>query len=263
MQNSTNVKYSYEDNDESSSYKQQDSSYNTSNTQDNKQEIKTVRIVKRENKERQRDKNEKGIQNLDQVLEEELRILNEQEQTRRRNSLSQKSRASSNPFASDYNVMKSDISPDSYPVTMHDYSEQSVYRRMDASKYQYLDNSVTEPPVVTLRNKTESIQSLTKTIGELDYQSEAAKQIITEVSSSSTAQPSAGNPQVHKRNTPREKRRHNTAPHHVNIDSIELMRKIEHINRSVSDRDNQAYPTLPYQPNNRYLCFVALCWVRL
>lgn len=84
-----------------------------------------------------------------------------------------------------------------------------------------------------LKQKAESIQSLSNTIGDPDYQSEAARQIITEVASTTTQNDKRG-ASVQKRSIPREKRRHNTAPHHVNMDSIEQMRKIESMKKSVS-----------------------------
>lgn len=203
-------------------------SYNNNSSIESKQEIKTVRIVKRESKERQRDKSDKSIQNLDQVLEEELNILNEQELARKRAPKVYMQKKSTNPFMVEYDwtSSKEEIMSDNntYPVSMTEHLNNNERKRVDNDSM--LDT-------VTLRHKTESIQSLSKTIGELDYQSEAAKQIITEVSNNTIQKPTPPS-HLNRRSTPKEKRRHNTAPHHVNVDSIELMRKIEHINKNVS-----------------------------
>lgn len=203
---------------------------------DNKQEIKTVRIVKRESKERQKDKTEKSLHNLDQVLEEELNILSEHELSKKRSHNVQKHLKSTNPFILDYdwNCKKEEVhvNEDTYPVSMLDTTKRNLSHDNEL-KYSRED-AISES--ASLRHKTESIQSLSKTIGELDYQSEAAKQIITEVSSSTMhSENKTTSFNLQRRHIPKEKRRHNTAPHDVNIDSIELMRRIEYINKNVSN----------------------------
>ena len=71
-----------------------------------------------------------------------------------------------------------------------------------------------------LKGKTESIQSLTKSISDLSpvFQSEAARQIIYEMSGNTSEENSDGKAPVvnkHRRQIPKEKRRHNTAPNNV------------------------------------------------
>lgn len=69
---------------------------------------------------------------------------------------------------------------------------------------------------MTTSHKTDSIQSLNKAIGDLSpvFQSEAARQIITEMSGNSSEENTKKNPLASKqrRAIPREKRRHYTAP---------------------------------------------------
>lgn len=63
-------------------------------------------------------------------------------------------------------------------------------------------------------SKTSSIVSLTRSV-ELSpiFKSEAAKQIITEMS-----EPKNGS--LHRRQVPKEKRRHYTAPHHLSAKTL-------------------------------------------
>lgn len=88
---------------------------------------------------------------------------------------------------------------------------------------QYL-NSPTESSR-TLTNdplsKTSSIASLNRSNMELSpiFKSEAAKQIITEMAS----EPKNGS--LHRRQVPKEKRRHNTAPHHLSAKTLNELPK--------------------------------------
>ncbi|ETN66791.1 hypothetical protein AND_001424 [Anopheles darlingi] len=121
-----------------------------------------------------------------------------------------------------------------------------------------------------LKRKTESIQSLTNASAELGpvFQSEAAKQIINEMaatgggptnalgdtpSGDSAGSSSGGEAKGisseqqqqaamqrqraetqarHRRAVPKDKRRHHTAPHHVNAKSIELMHSENDMNKN-------------------------------
>lgn len=171
-----------------------------------KQEIKTVRIVKREAERRQRDREkiDKTIQSLDNVLDEENYILEEYNLNRSRSLLQSESTnySNTNPFkcselwsskrASDSNT--NDETP--YLISMGD--ENEFYRN---SKFDPLHSA-----------KKDSEASLV-------YQSEAAKQIITEMSSNDHLLGA----QRQRRLVPKEKKRHNTAPHHVNARTVELM----------------------------------------
>ena len=84
-----------------------------------------------------------------------------------------------------------------------------------------------------MKRKTESVHSLTKTLGELSpvFQSEAARQIIIEMSS--PGDESEGNSKARRRAVPKEKRRHNTAPHHVNAKSMQTIQSENDMNKSV------------------------------
>lgn len=223
-----------------------------------------MRIVKRESERRQRDR-ERSLQplsdwpsnnitaNLDQFLEEELvQPLHY-------------SRASSLP-RSDFNKYENyytkpqpeppnylqlenlELSPkyvSSPSLSNYDYSrdisslsssynksyERSYDRNMSLSN-QYLNSptdsnrTLTNDPI----SKTSSIVSLTKSHMELSpiFKSEAAKQIITEMS---TDVPKNGS--LHRRQVPKEKRRHYTAPHHLSAKTLNEVPKEGH-NQDVS-----------------------------
>ncbi|XP_048007215.1 uncharacterized protein LOC125242419 isoform X6 [Leguminivora glycinivorella] len=243
-----------------------------------KQEIKTVRIVKRESERRQRDR-ERSLQpmsdwpsnnitaNLDQFLEEELI------------QSSNYSRASSVPrtdfskFEEYYSkpqpaeppnylrlndkMSSMELSP-KYPsspsLSNYDYSrdisslsssynrsyEKSGYDKTISISTQYL-NSPTDS-ARTLTNdplsKTSSIGSLTRSHMELSpiFKSEAAKQIITEMSGDVPR-----NGSLHRRQVPKEKRRHYTAPHHLSAKTLNEMPKEAYnqdkLGRSLDDAD--------------------------
>lgn len=88
-----------------------------------------------------------------------------------------------------------------------------------------------------LRQKTESIQSLTKTIGSLSpiFQSEAARQIIIEMSGNTSEENNEKVPLASKqrRAVPREKRRHYTAPNTLNAKSMQNIQSENDMNKNV------------------------------
>ncbi|XP_068619853.1 uncharacterized protein kmr isoform X3 [Battus philenor] len=223
-----------------------------------KQEIKTVRIVKRESERRQRDR-ERSLQpvsdwpstnitaNLDQFLEEELvQPINYRASSLPRNDYSKydeyynKQQHVDPPSylrMTDKNMELSPKFPSSPSLSNYDYSRDissmssSYHKSYDRSGYdrtmslssQYL-NSPTESSR-TLTNdplsKTSSVASLTRSNIELSpiFKSEAAKQIITEVSDGHK------NGSLHRRQVPKEKRRHYTAPHHLSAKTLNEMPK--------------------------------------
>lgn len=174
-----------------------------------KQEIKTVRIVKREAEKRQRDreKTDKSIQNLDDVLKEEFHVLQEYNQSRLRSQardledMKQPPMSSTNPFRTGKSSSRS--------YDLYGNEDNSYLVSFSENKAQSLDNSV--------KNQKGNVESSPV------YQSEAAKQIITEMSTGSQ-----------KRLVPKEKKRHNTAPHHINSQFIELMQSSNESNKNVS-----------------------------
>lgn len=107
----------------------------------------------------------------------------------------------------------------------------------------YLDTSVNTNGNATpnsntgLRQKTESIQSLTKTIGSLSpiFQSEAARQIIIEMSGNTSEENNEKIPLASKqrRAVPREKRRHYTAPNTLNAKSMQNIQSENDMNKNV------------------------------
>lgn len=244
-----------------------------------KQEIKTVRIVKRESERRQRDRERSGIfstQNLDQVLEEEAQLFN--------NALNsdygayQRSKSLPRTYLETHEVYRQQPAPkspgntytlpgkydsyynslnmnqNSYPVSMIDrtadlYSDSNSQVKMDRTvQYNnyYNSSSTINNSNSNLSNglnkKTDSIQSLTKTLGELSpvFQSEAARQIIIEMSGNTSGDENeTGNTRIstssrHKRAVPKEKRRHFTAPHHVNAKSMQTIQSENDMNKNVS-----------------------------
>ncbi|XP_055385065.1 protein PF3D7_1417600 [Condylostylus longicornis] len=96
--------------------------------------------------------------------------------------------------------------------------------------------------------KTESMQSLNKSITDINqvFQSEAARQIISEMSagsasedngvsdkrSSSSTPLSTTQQHKHRRAIPREKRRHNTAPNNVNLKAMQKVQAENDMNRN-------------------------------
>lgn len=102
--------------------------------------------------------------------------------------------------------------------------DRSGYDRTISISTQYL-NSPTDS-AKTLTNdplsKTSSIGSLTRSHAELSpiFKSEAAKQIITEMCGDTVKNGSS-----HRRQVPKEKRRHYTAPHHLSAKTLNEMPK--------------------------------------
>lgn len=99
-------------------------------------------------------------------------------------------------------------------------------------KNPFLDNLSTS-------HKTDSIQSLNKAIGDLSpvFQSEAARQIITEMSGNSSEENTKKNPLANKqrRAIPREKRRHYTAPSNtLSTKSTKYVQSENDMNKNVS-----------------------------
>lgn len=223
-----------------------------------KQEIKTVRIVKRESERRQRDR-ERSLQpmsdwpssnpsmNFDQYLEEEL-ITPANNYSRStsipRTDFSKFEEYYSKPLANEtnYAMVTSNMSssmeispkyPSSPSLSNYDFSKEisslssSYNRSYDRSGYdsrtmsysnQYLNSpdssrTLTNDPL----SKTSSITSLTRSHAELSpiFKSEAAKQIITEMSGDNLK-----NGSLHRRQVPKEKRRHYTAPHHLSAKTL-------------------------------------------
>ncbi|XP_063375512.1 uncharacterized protein LOC134663083 isoform X5 [Cydia amplana] len=243
-----------------------------------KQEIKTVRIVKRESERRQRDR-ERSLQpmsdwpsnnitaNLDQFLEEELIQSSNYSRSSSvpRTDFSKFEEYYSKPQPAEppnYLRLNDKMSsmelspkyPSSPSLSNYDYSrdisslsssynrsyEKSGYDKTISISTQYL-NSPTDS-ARTLTNdplsKTSSIGSLTRSHMELSpiFKSEAAKQIITEMSGDV---PKHGS--LHRRLVPKEKRRHNTAPHHLSAKTLNEMPKEAYnqdkLGRSLDDAD--------------------------
>ncbi|KAI8437601.1 hypothetical protein MSG28_011871 [Choristoneura fumiferana] len=242
-----------------------------------KQEIKTVRIVKRESERRQRDR-ERSLQpmsdwpsnnitaNLDQFLEEELiqssnyprassvprtdfsnfeEYYSKPQATEPPNYLRLNDKMSSMELSPKY--------PSSPSLSNYDYSRDisslssSYNRSYDKSGYdktisistQYLNSPTDSSRTLTNDplSKTSSIGSLTRHM-ELSpiFKSEAAKQIITEMSGDVPK-----NGSLHRRQIPKEKRRHYTAPHHLSAKTLNELPKEAYnqdkMGRSLDDTD--------------------------
>lgn len=218
-----------------------------------KQESKTVRIVKRESQQRQRDRERTGNvsfsnQNLDQVLEEELLAQQDNYAYNRSKSLPRtfmetheiyrpeqqinkikpeqpKQSPIQNKYSEYYNNMVNQ-----YPVSMTESLHQKQQQQQPKTSYLEYTSG--------LKNKTESIQSLTKSIGDLSpvFQSEAAKQIMIEIGANPTDEQNSKVPGANKqrRAVPKEKRRHYTAPHHLSAKSMLAIQAENDMNRNVS-----------------------------
>lgn len=243
-----------------------------------KQEIKTVRIVKRESERRQRDRERSGIfpaQNLDQVMEEEAQLFNNAINSDAYNAYQRSkslprtylethevySQQSGNPqqiqqqyqLQPKYNDYYNSVNVNNnYPLPMIDrtadlYSDssasqllQSTEKNMQYSNYYSQPPAPQNPPsnLSGMKHNTESIQSLTKTLGELSpvFQSEAARQIIIEMSGNSdndNNNPKVPNANKQRRAVPKEKRRHFTAPHHVNAKTVQTIQSENDMNKNV------------------------------
>lgn len=234
-----------------------------------KQEIKTVRIVKRESERRQRDR-ERSLQpmtdwpsnnltaNLDQFLEEELVQPTNYSRASSlpRTDFSKFEEYYSNsqaPEPPNYlrlnenkNMELSPKYPSSPSLSNYDYSrdisslsssyhksyDRSTYDRTTSLSNQYLNSPTDSAKTLTndQLSKTSSVVSLTRSHMELSpiFKSEAAKQIITEVSGDAPR-----NGSLHRRQVPKEKRRHYTAPHHLSAKTLNEMPDDRH-NQDVS-----------------------------
>lgn len=228
-------------------------------SQQEKQEIKTVRIVKRESQQRQRDRERTGYlsgQNLDQVMEEEAQLFNNAINSDSYNAY-QRSKSLPRTYMETHEVFNQapamqmqytndyynsiNMQTNNYPVSIIDraadlYSDSSALQQgMERNYINYYQS-----PNGNLSQKAESIQSLTKTVGELSpvFQSEAARQIIIEMSSGNSGDDDAKVPNANKqrRAVPREKRRHFTAPHHVNAKTVQTIQSENDMNKNVSQR---------------------------
>ena len=230
-------------------------------TQQEKQEIKTVRIVKRESQQRQRDRERTGYlsQNLDQVLEEEAQLFNNAINSDSYNAY-QRSKSLPRTYMETHEVFNQspaaqiqskysndyynsiNVQSNNYPLSIidrtadlySDHSSQQVHHQMDKNYINYYQNG-------NLGNqKAESIQSLTKMVGELSpvFQSEAARQIIIEMSGNSGDDDAkVPNANKQRRAVPKEKRRHFTAPHHVNAKTVQTIQSAENdMNKNVSSQ---------------------------
>ncbi|XP_075984409.1 pleckstrin homology domain-containing family A member kramer isoform X5 [Anticarsia gemmatalis] len=215
-----------------------------------KQEIKTVRIVKRESERRQRDR-ERSLQpmsdwpsnnitaNLDQFLEEELiqsvnysrssslprgdkydHYYTQPEQNYLQQNMDLSPKYVSSPSLSNYDFSQNISSLSS---SYHKSYDRSGYDRMSLST-QYLNSPTDSSRTLTNDplSKTSSVVSLTRSHMELSpiFKSEAAKQIITEMSGDAPK-----NGSLHRRQVPKEKRRHYTAPHHLSAKTLNEMPK--------------------------------------
>lgn len=228
-------------------------------SQQEKQEIKTVRIVKRESQQRQRDRERTGFlsQNLDQVMEEEAQLFNNAINSDSYNAY-QRSKSLPRTYMETHEVysqsnngqIQSKYSNDyynsinvqcnNYPVSIIDrtadlYSDSSASQQLHQMEKNYINYY---PSNGNLGQKTESIQSLTKMVGELSpvFQSEAARQIIIEMSSGNSCDEDSKVPHANKqrRAVPKEKRRHFTAPHHVNAKTVQTIQSENDMNKNVS-----------------------------
>jgi hypothetical protein len=136
-----------------------------------------------------------------------------------------------------------------YPVSVIDrvadlYSDTSsmnvtqIEQKQQQHSYNHYSSSMSNGSG-NLNKKAESIQSLTKTLGEMSpvFQSEAARQIIIEMSSGNSGDDDVKvpNAQRQRRAVPKEKRRHFTAPHHVNAKTVQTIQSLENdMNKNVS-----------------------------
>ncbi|KAL0819000.1 hypothetical protein ABMA28_008287 [Loxostege sticticalis] len=245
-----------------------------------KQEIKTVRIVKRESERRQRDR-ERSLQpmsdwpshnitaNLDQFIEEELvtslnyarassvpmndfnnkleeycnshRVPQEPPNYLRLNHTTDRNMELSPKYPSSPSLSNYDYSRDmsSLSSSYQKSYDRSLYDRTVSLSTQYLNSPTDSSRTLTNdpMSKTSSIVSLTRSHMELSpiFKSEAAKQIITEMS----GEPKTGS--LHRRQVPKEKRRHYTAPHHLSAKTLNEMPKDAYnqdkLGRSLDDAD--------------------------
>lgn len=137
-----------------------------------------------------------------------------------------------------------------YPLTMTETKEKPEGINVDI----YLNNSMSSTYTsqnsknpflnnLTTSQKTDSIQSLNKAIGDLSpvFQSEAARQIINEMSGNSSEENSKKNPLASKqrRAIPREKRRHYTAPSNtLSTKSTKYVQSENDMNKNVMSKSH-------------------------
>lgn len=224
-------------------------------SQQEKQEIKTVRIVKRESQQRQRDRERTGYlsQNLDQVLEEEAQLFNNAINSDAYNAY-QRSKSLPRTYMETHEVFNQspqskytndyynsiNVQSNNYPVSIIDraadlYSDSSAQQQLQQMEKNYINYY---PNGNLSQQKAESIQSLTKMVNEISpvFQSEAARQIIIEMSSGNSGDDDTKVPNANKqrRAVPKEKRRHFTAPHHVNAKTVQTIQTENDMNKNVS-----------------------------
>lgn len=238
-------------------------------SQQERQEIKTVRIVKRESERRQRDRERSGLfstQNLDQVLEEEAALFNSAINSDSYNAY-QRSKSLPRTYMETHEVFNQSSTAgqqyqlqskysdyyssinvnNNYPVSIIDrtadlYSDSSAQMTQQAIEKSYTNYfpSATinmNGGLSGMKQKTESIQSLTKTLGELSpvFQSEAARQIIIEMGGNSGDDDiKVPNANKQRRAVPKEKRRHFTAPHHMNAKTVQTIQSENDMNKNVN-----------------------------
>lgn len=229
-------------------------------SQQEKQEIKTVRIVKRESQQRQRDRERTGYlsQNLDQVMEEEAQLFNNAINSDSYNAYQRSKSLPRTTYTETHEVfnqssngqMQSKYSNDyynsinlqsnNYPTSIIDrtadlYSDSTASHQVHQMEKNYINYY---PSNGNLNQKAESIQSLSKMVGEMSpvFQSEAARQIIIEMSSGNSGDDENKVPNANKqrRAVPKEKRRHLTAPHHVNVKTVQTIQSENDMNKNVS-----------------------------
>lgn len=237
-------------------------------SQQEKQEIKTVRIVKRESGRRQRESRERSHStslSLDHVNEEEAFVDDFQDLQNYRsyhadtfeqyNPLVGKEaevpvNSQNNPFISGISSSAKKSATDFtnyYPVSMternsylgsYNYETQNKTSSAGQQQQQQQNNRLTVSG--GLKSKTESIQSLTKSIGDLTpvFQSEAARQIMYEMSGNTSEENSDSKVPLsskHRRMIPKEKRRHNTAPNNVLPKTAHQQLQLHQQNQSEND----------------------------
>uniref|UniRef100_W8BG47 Pleckstrin homology domain-containing protein n=2 Tax=Ceratitis capitata TaxID=7213 RepID=W8BG47_CERCA len=279
-------------------------------TNQEKQEIKTVRIVKRESERRHRDRTERNglsnsTQNLDQVLEEEQQLMSSnglgsagyQHMNGSANEYQSNGRSKSLPRSYNEPPSMGKVRHHHHHSSKHSSSKQNGHHSSGGSSKQedyysrnYDKNSnyaanyqmsngasvggnaerrehlnplanayfakqllqqqqhhqpgqTRESAQHALRQKTDSMQSLNKSLTDLGpdpvFQSEAARQIINELSAGSASEDNTEkivekvpSQHKHRRAVPREKRRHYTAPNNVNVKAMENVQAENDMNRN-------------------------------
>uniref|UniRef100_A0A6P4FJV0 Uncharacterized protein LOC108052280 isoform X3 n=1 Tax=Drosophila rhopaloa TaxID=1041015 RepID=A0A6P4FJV0_DRORH len=258
-----------------------------------KQEIKTVRIVKRESERRNRDRSERGlsssIQNLDQVLEEEQYAQQQREQQQQLYAQNLEEQMSNGHHSRSKSLPRNYSEPPKQRHSRHlngkqnghhynggyDYDRNSNYEHQPppppapqsnghghhhhsqreqrehlnplanayfAKQLQQQVNPSRDSARVALRTKTDSLQSLNKSLTDISpepvFQSVAARQIINEMSAGSASEDTEKVVEKvpphhkHRRAVPREKRRHYTAPNNVNQKAMEKVQAENDMNRN-------------------------------